>query len=152
MQPFCPLCNKGRIRVHSYYTRRIMDLPMIGNQTWLVLKARKFYYINACCKRKVFTERFTVADLTPLLFYWFMVSIGNAGDVGSLSWDLLLVYLPPCSNRYKLLTLIRQQVRWNKQFIVDLMLNGTPSRYIHQSPFWFHLGSGRFPNCQAFPF
>ena len=32
---------------------------MIGNQTWLLVKARKFYCINACCTRKVFTERFT---------------------------------------------------------------------------------------------
>ena len=54
----CPRCNELSNRVHSYYTRRVMDLPIVDNQTWLVLKARKFYCINTCCERKVFVERF----------------------------------------------------------------------------------------------
>lgn len=55
----CPLCNELSSRIHSYYTRRIMDLPMIGSQTLLILNTRKFYCLNINCIRKVFTERFS---------------------------------------------------------------------------------------------
>jgi hypothetical protein len=27
----CPLCKELSNRVHNYYTRRVMDLPMLGN-------------------------------------------------------------------------------------------------------------------------
>jgi transposase len=56
---FCPNCNELSSRIHSYYTRRIMDLPMVGTQTWLILNARKFYCLNVNCIRKVFAERFS---------------------------------------------------------------------------------------------
>jgi len=36
----CPLCNELSSRIHSYYSRRIMDLPMIGSQTFLILNTR----------------------------------------------------------------------------------------------------------------
>lgn len=36
----CPLCNELSLHIHSYYKRGIMDLPMAGSQTWLILKAR----------------------------------------------------------------------------------------------------------------
>src|ERR1700760_4937350 len=54
----CPECNDLSTRIHSYYTRKIMDLPMVGSQTWLILNARKFYYRNVNCIRKIFAERF----------------------------------------------------------------------------------------------
>jgi transposase len=54
----CPECNDLSSRIHSYYTRKIMDLPMVGSQTWLILNARKFYCLNVSCIRKVFAERF----------------------------------------------------------------------------------------------
>jgi transposase len=55
----CPLCNELSSRVHSYYARRIMDLPMVGCQTLLILNTRKFYCLNTNCIRKVFAERFS---------------------------------------------------------------------------------------------
>jgi transposase len=55
----CPNCNELSSRIHSYYTRKIMDLPMASSQTWLLVNARKFYCHNINCSRKVFTERFS---------------------------------------------------------------------------------------------
>lgn len=54
----CPLCNAKSFRVHSYYFRTILGLPMLGNETWIRLRSRKFYCKNDGCKMKVFTERF----------------------------------------------------------------------------------------------
>lgn len=54
----CPLCNEVSFRVNGYYTRTILDLPLLGNETWIILKARKFLCSNLKCERKVFCERF----------------------------------------------------------------------------------------------
>src|SRR5689334_15021488 len=56
----CPLCNECSFRIHSYYFRTMLDLPMLGNETWIRLKARKFYCSNNDCNAKVFAERFDV--------------------------------------------------------------------------------------------
>ena len=55
----CPNCKVLSKSVHSYYFRSLMDLPMLDNETWIRLKARKFYCGNGQCQIKVFTERFT---------------------------------------------------------------------------------------------
>lgn len=55
----CPVCGVVSSAIHSYYWRKLMDLPILGCQTWIKLKARKFYCKNSDCVRKVFTERFT---------------------------------------------------------------------------------------------
>lgn len=54
----CPGCRVKSVRIHSYYLRRIRDLPILGNETWITLRARKFYCTNDSCLRKVFAERF----------------------------------------------------------------------------------------------
>lgn len=53
----CPRCNRISKRVHSYYDRKIRDLPLSGNSSILNLKAKKFYCLNPNCKQKIFTER-----------------------------------------------------------------------------------------------
>jgi transposase len=54
----CPKCNNYSFRVHSYYYRKMLDLPILGNETWIRLKARKFYCRSEKCRTRVFTERF----------------------------------------------------------------------------------------------
>lgn len=54
----CPLCNETSFRIHSYYYRSILDLPILGNETWIRLRSRKFYCRNDSCIMKVFTERY----------------------------------------------------------------------------------------------
>ncbi|SEO20463.1 Transposase [bacterium A37T11] len=54
----CPICGKRSNRIHSRYTRTLLDLPISGNIAKVKLKARKYFCDNAVCSRKVFTERF----------------------------------------------------------------------------------------------
>ena len=54
----CPICGMKSSKVHSYYTRSLMDLPMLGHESWIKLRARKFYCYNDTCSGRVFTERF----------------------------------------------------------------------------------------------
>src|SRR5450631_3471663 len=49
----CPDCNEISKLVQSYYWRRRMDLPLLSNETWIGLKARKFYCRNKECSRKI---------------------------------------------------------------------------------------------------
>lgn len=60
----CPLCCKNSNRIHSFYTRRLADLPISGKLVQLELRARRFFCRNKKCQRKVFTERFK-ADIRP---------------------------------------------------------------------------------------
>ena len=53
----CPDCDtKGAL--HSYYFRKINDLPAFGYIVMVALRARKFYCRNSKCSKKVFSERF----------------------------------------------------------------------------------------------
>lgn len=53
----CPLCQNPSQKVHSYYSRRIADLPWSGIAVGLLLHTRKFYCSTLACERKIFTER-----------------------------------------------------------------------------------------------
>ncbi|WP_158569036.1 ISL3 family transposase [Chitinophaga silvisoli] len=44
--------------VHSFYRRRIKDLPAFGNEVILNLLCKKFFCKNDDCDRSIFTERF----------------------------------------------------------------------------------------------
>ena len=54
----CPICSKKSMRIHSKYTRMLLDLPISGHLARVNLKARKYFCDNQTCPRKVFTERF----------------------------------------------------------------------------------------------
>ncbi|MGY0035129.1 ISL3 family transposase [Pedobacter sp. NJ-S-72] len=54
----CPICGKTSNRIHSRYSRTLLDLPISGHMAKVKLKARKYFCDNAVCPRKVFTERF----------------------------------------------------------------------------------------------
>ncbi len=60
----CPLCQQPSSRIHSYYSRKVADLPISGKSVHLLLHARKFFCEQACCPRKIFTERWG-EDLVP---------------------------------------------------------------------------------------
>jgi transposase len=55
----CPDCQQTSSRVHSYYTRRPMDLPSSGRPVSLVLQVRHFRCSNCACPRKTFAESLT---------------------------------------------------------------------------------------------
>lgn len=54
----CPNCCIPSKRIHSYYTRKIADLPVFGKTSVIFLRSRKFYCRHQECPFKVFTERF----------------------------------------------------------------------------------------------
>ncbi|APU97158.1 hypothetical protein BV902_13025 [Sphingobacterium sp. B29] len=39
----CPNCCITSKRIHSYYTRKIADLPVFGKTSRIILRSRKFY-------------------------------------------------------------------------------------------------------------
>ena len=53
----CPKCRKYSGRVHSWYERRLADLPWQGMSVHLIWRTRKFFCPAADCSQKIFTER-----------------------------------------------------------------------------------------------
>lgn len=53
----CPLCQTLTERVHSRYTRTLVDLAWADWQVRLVVEVRRFFCHNASCRRWIFTER-----------------------------------------------------------------------------------------------
>jgi transposase len=56
-RPECPRCHRPSTRLHSYYTRRVADLPWHGIAVRLELHTRRFRCKNALCTKRVFCER-----------------------------------------------------------------------------------------------
>src|SRR5215218_7118622 len=56
-RPECPRCHRPSTRVHSYYTRRVADLPWHGVAVRLELYTRRFRCKNSLCTKRVFCER-----------------------------------------------------------------------------------------------
>lgn len=54
----CPKCARRSTTVHSFYSRKIKDLPAFGNAVFLNLRCKKFFCKNVNCDRVIFTERF----------------------------------------------------------------------------------------------
>jgi transposase len=54
----CPLCSRESHKVHSYYQRKVGDLPISGRTVKLYISTRKFFCQVDACPRKVFAERF----------------------------------------------------------------------------------------------
>jgi transposase len=57
-QACCPMCGAQAWRIHSRYTRRVTDLPCVGQHVTLLLTVRKFFCPNSACPRKIFAEQF----------------------------------------------------------------------------------------------
>jgi transposase len=57
-QAVCPHCRVNSGKLHSYYHRKIKDLPAFDNKVRLVVKSKKWYCHNEHCKQRIFTERF----------------------------------------------------------------------------------------------
>src|SRR5215207_1658321 len=56
-QAECPRCQRPSTRVHSYYTRKVADLPWHGVSVRLELRTRRFRCRNSLCTKRVFCER-----------------------------------------------------------------------------------------------
>jgi transposase len=56
-RPECPRCHRPSTRVHSYYSRRVADLPWHGVAVRLELHTRRFRCRNSLCTKRIFCER-----------------------------------------------------------------------------------------------
>jgi len=56
-QAACPRCHRPSARVHSYYSRKVADLPWHGVAVRLHLRTRRFRCRNSLCTKRVFCER-----------------------------------------------------------------------------------------------
>lgn len=54
----CPNCCIPSGKVHSYYIRKLDDLPVFGKTSHIFLRSRKFYCRQDECPLRIFTERF----------------------------------------------------------------------------------------------
>ncbi len=57
ISPCCPLCGTHTARVHSRYTRQLVDLPCAGQRVRLQIQVRKYFCDVPSCARKIFAER-----------------------------------------------------------------------------------------------
>jgi len=53
----CPCCGRNSTRLHSWYQRRLTDLPWQGIRVVLVWRTRKFFCRFNDCQQKVFAEQ-----------------------------------------------------------------------------------------------
>ncbi len=53
----CPKCGQVSSRIHSHYTRWLMDLPVCGQRLQILLLVKKFRCQLSTCSCKVFCER-----------------------------------------------------------------------------------------------
>lgn len=67
--PSCPLCGTSASRIHSSYSRHLMDVPCAQKCVRLILQVRKFFCDVRTCARKIFTER-----LSPFIRPWARVT------------------------------------------------------------------------------
>ena len=61
----CPDCRAMSDRMHGRYVRRSSDLPLSGRPVRLLVVARRFRCATVCCRRVIFTERFSADVLAP---------------------------------------------------------------------------------------
>jgi len=53
----CPLCERRSDRIHSWYRRRLRDLPWEGIPVRIELRVRRFFCDSDSCPQRIFTER-----------------------------------------------------------------------------------------------
>jgi len=59
----CPECGRSSRRVHSWYQRRLSDLPWEGIPVRIELRVRRWFCDNDECEQRIFTER--LAETAP---------------------------------------------------------------------------------------
>src|SRR3954463_4124978 len=57
----CPLCGGSSTRAHSFYSRRLTDLPWQGRIVELQVRVRRFRCSSLECRRRIFAERLDIA-------------------------------------------------------------------------------------------
>jgi len=53
----CPVCQRRSDRIHSWYRRRLSDLPREGIPVCIELQVRRFFCVSDGCPQRIFSER-----------------------------------------------------------------------------------------------
>lgn len=85
----CPSCTQLSLHIHSYYERRLADLPWNGIPVEVRLRTRRFFCNTEECARRIFTERLpqtaaTYARRTQRMaqaLFWLGLALG--GEAGA---------------------------------------------------------------------
>ena len=85
----CPSCAQPSSRIHSYYDRRLADLPWNGVAVEIRLRTRRFFCDAEDCSRHIFTERLPETTATyarrtlrmEQALRWFGLALG--GEAGA---------------------------------------------------------------------
>ncbi len=107
----CPNCHQSSERVHSYYTRHPLDLPLAHFPVKLQLRVRRFRCLNDHCVKKTYAER--ISDWLPV--YARRTSRLNealyhlAQMLGGKGGERLSTHLHMANRFYTLLRLIRRR-------------------------------------------
>jgi transposase len=106
----CPVCGHRAERVHSHYTRVVVDLPWHGVAFRLDLHVRRFFCDRPACPRQIFTERLPsvvapYARRTERLAAW-VRAVGFA--LGGKAGARLLSALGVCASADTLLRAVRR--------------------------------------------
>jgi len=56
-QSHCPACHRPSSRIHSWYRRRLSDLPWEGIEVRIELRVRRFFCDADVCPQRIFTEQ-----------------------------------------------------------------------------------------------
>src|SRR5579859_3015625 len=56
-QSHCPACRQCSGRIHSWYRRRLSDLPWEGIAVRIELRVRRFFCDADGCPQRIFTEQ-----------------------------------------------------------------------------------------------
>lgn len=57
---FCPLCGSKSKRLHSYYCRKLKDLPIISRSVNIELTVRKIFCDNPNVREKFFRSNYQI--------------------------------------------------------------------------------------------
>jgi transposase len=61
----CPVCGRASAQIHSWYERRLGDLPAHGRRVRIRLHARRFRCRGDDCPRRIFAERLDPGIVQP---------------------------------------------------------------------------------------
>jgi transposase len=107
----CPSCAQPSSRIHSYYARRLADLPWNGVPVKIRLRTRRFFCDTQTCAHHIFTERLPETTATyarrtlrmEQALRWLGLALGGAAGARTaqrlglvVSGDTLLRQLRPC--------------------------------------------------------
>jgi transposase len=115
----CPLCAQASSQIHSYYQRRLRDVPCGGRKVVLHLSVRKFFCRNPDCARKIFTERLPTfvqpwAQVTTRLFEEVQaIGLATSGELGTRLADRIGMHTSPTTTLRRIMALpplVSQQV------------------------------------------